>query len=116
MSALKEFSLSDLDSKPITLGYHKQAIEAQQRAAAKLTIPFPAYNLTNEAASYAAHRAQAEKVIDAAMDLIIAQIEILRDMGEERKTDRSAIREIFTETVSNELYDADQYFGWEAAE
>lgn len=116
MPALKEYSLSDLDTKPVTLTYHKQAVDAQLRATEKLRIPFPAFQIFDERSSYDAHRAQAEKVIDAVIDLIIDQIEILRDMGNEPTTDRTAIREIFAETVNNELYDADQHFGWEAAE
>lgn len=115
MSALKKFRLGDFDTKPITLAYHKQAIEAQQRAASRLTVPFPAFSLINERASYDAHRAQAERVIEAATDLIIRQIEILRDAAGER-TDSANIRTLINEIVSEELYAPDQHFELEAAE
>ena len=115
MAKLREFSLFDLDTKPVALGFHKQAIEAQIRATEKLRVPFPAFNVLDEATSYETHKAQAEKVIEAAADLILEQIEILRDMAD-LKTDRANFRELLNELVGEELYEPNEAMEREAAE
>ncbi|MBW3096845.1 hypothetical protein [Pseudohoeflea coraliihabitans] len=109
MKTLDTAAWTDFHVQPVTLGYHARAIAAQQRTTDKLCVPFPAFNVIDERASYDAHKAQAEKVIEAAMDLIIDQIEIVRDMAEQ-KTDRKELREQIEETVSEALFDADDYY------